>query len=173
MKNNEMLTYTGKVIDPLNATVDDIEIVDIAHALSNICRFNGHCRKFYSVAQHSVLVSVHVQRQYAMYGLLHDASEAYLGDVIRPIKESDTFKYYRIVEHNLTKVIFEKFGLKHEMPPNVSLIDGRLLLAEARDLGLDFTHIGIEPLETIVHPTNPEEAEMAFLDWFKIIVEWD
>jgi 5'-deoxynucleotidase YfbR-like HD superfamily hydrolase len=101
-------TYSGIKMHPLSPTEEEISIEDIAHALSNLCRFTGHCNKFYSVAQHSVLVSVYSPRDYAMWGLLHDASEAYLNDIARPIKISDEYNTYRKIEENLMKVIAKK-----------------------------------------------------------------
>jgi uncharacterized protein len=80
-------TYTGKQFWPLSPLPEDIVIEDIAHALSMQCRFGGHVRTFYSVAQHSVHVSLLVEPQYALWGLLHDAAEAYLVDLPRPIKK--------------------------------------------------------------------------------------
>jgi len=82
----QMQTYTGRMIDPLNLRPADVDIIDVAHALSNTCRFGGHTRSFYSVAEHSLLVSHLVPHEHALCGLLHDAPEAYLGDVIWPLK---------------------------------------------------------------------------------------
>jgi 5'-deoxynucleotidase YfbR-like HD superfamily hydrolase len=79
-------TYQGGCFEPFNPHPDQIHIRDIAHALALTCRFTGHCLDFYSVAQHSVMVSQIVSHKHALAGLLHDASEAYLTDVASPIK---------------------------------------------------------------------------------------
>lgn len=133
--NDWILTYTGKKFYPMRPQIEDICIEDIAHALSNLCRFNGHCKEFYSVAQHSMMVSNQimemsgdVQQQFA--GLLHDASEAYLCDVPRPIKYTASFYEYRVAELKLQAMIYKRFGVI----PNEQLIklaDDYLLRAEA------------------------------------------
>jgi len=83
-----MQTFTGKRVDPLNMRPEDIDILDIAQALGNICRFGGHTRRFYSVAEHSLEVANLVSNKAKLPALLHDAQEAYIGDIIRPIKGS-------------------------------------------------------------------------------------
>jgi uncharacterized protein len=115
MKTDWILTYTGKHFFPLEPNCEDIDILDIAHALSNICRFTGHCREFYSVAQHSVMVAEllwnqHLDYEMALAGLLHDASEAYLIDVARPVKHSPDFEFYRTAEAKLQNVINDCFN---------------------------------------------------------------
>src|SRR5271165_7548492 len=85
-KGDWIQTYTGRVMYPLDPRPEEINIIDIAHALSNLCRFTGHVRTFYSVAEHSVRVSQHCDPKDALWGLLHDASEAYLADMSRPMK---------------------------------------------------------------------------------------
>jgi 5'-deoxynucleotidase YfbR-like HD superfamily hydrolase len=80
-------TFTGKYVDPFNLQPEDIDIMDIAHALSNQCRFAGHTKRFYSVAQHCVQVTWNLEPELKIYGLLHDASEAYLIDLPTPIKQ--------------------------------------------------------------------------------------
>ncbi|HKK06533.1 MAG TPA: hypothetical protein VKA50_11875 [Gammaproteobacteria bacterium] len=81
-----ILTYTGRRVDLLDPDPATIEPEDIAHALSNMCRFNGHCRHFYSVAEHSWHVALLVSRENALQGLMHDAAEAYVADITRPLK---------------------------------------------------------------------------------------
>lgn len=85
-KGDWMQTYTGRKFWPLNPRAEEVYIEDIAHSLALSCRFNGHCKVFYSIAQHSVLVSQIVKPTQQLIALLHDSAEAYLGDIIRPIK---------------------------------------------------------------------------------------
>lgn len=140
-------TFTGKRFWPLSPRAEDVDIRDIAHALAMKCRFNGHTREFYSVAQHSVLVAhlvAETSPQFALDGLLHDAAEAYLPDVASPIKDSvllgrdlrtgAMYDLFWIVEHDLLTVIHHALGLGR---PNYSLVkdaDLTLLATEARDL---------------------------------------
>jgi hypothetical protein len=85
MNATTMQTYTGKLIDLANFSEEDVRLPDISHALSLISRFTGHSKCPYSVAQHSVMVSRLTLPENALWGLLHDASEAYLGDVATPL----------------------------------------------------------------------------------------
>lgn len=129
-------TFTGKRFYPLDPCVDDIDVNDIMHALSNQCRFAGHCTEFYSVAQHCVLVSHMCDPADALWGLLHDASEAYLVDVPSPLKRSSVFAAYRDAEKRVMATICEAFGLPSDEPPSVKDADRRVLATEARDLTL-------------------------------------
>lgn len=101
-------TYTGKIIDLRNPSPVDINIPDIAASLSKICRFGGHSREFYSVAQHSVLVSLMAPIELRGPALLHDATEAYLGDVIKPLKEI-LGDVYTQLEHAFEEAIVKRF----------------------------------------------------------------
>lgn len=103
-------TVSHTRVDLLNPTEDMIEIGDIAKGLSLICRFGGQIPRFYSVAQHSVLVQALCPPNLKLEGLLHDASEAYLGDVIKPLK-SLLGATYKGIEFNFETLIFQKFGL--------------------------------------------------------------
>lgn len=89
IRSDWMQTYTGRVFWPLEPRPEDVDIVDIAHALANLCRYGGHSKVFYSVAHHSVLVSQIVPPADALWGLMHDSAEAYVIDLIRPIKHSE------------------------------------------------------------------------------------
>lgn len=129
---NWMQTYTGVQFWPLDPRADEIKIVDIAHALSNMCRYAGHCCDFYSVAEHSILVSYLVPREDALAGLLHDATEAYLVDVPRPIK--GYLGGYHEFEHRLWLSVAEAFDLAVELPESVKIADNAILLAEAEQI---------------------------------------
>jgi hypothetical protein len=88
---HEIETFTGRFVDTRNPSVESIVLEDIAHALANICRYGGHCQRFYSVAEHAVFVSRRLERQgfprwMQLAGLHHDDAEAYLGDIPRPLK---------------------------------------------------------------------------------------
>lgn len=163
-------TYTGKRFHPLNAKVEDICIEDIAHALSQICRFTGHSQSFYSVAQHSVLVSYVCDKNNALYGLLHDMSEAFLGDISRPLKRTNVFRPYREYEKKLQEVMCAKFGLPLEEPKDVKWADNKLLVTEARDLMSplhpDWQN-SMTPLPFKIDPLPPKEAKQLFLDRFQ------
>lgn len=129
-------TRTGRKIDITKVKPEDIEIEDIAHALSQICRFNGHTSCFYSVAQHSVRVSMSVAPPFALEGLLHDAAEAYLGDMVRPLK--DLIPVYRRFEERFTKIIYERFGVQStsESRAAIGVADDNVLMDEGQALGL-------------------------------------
>ena len=175
-------TYTLRQFWPLDPRPEEVCIEDIAHALSNQCRFSGHLSVFYSVAQHCVEVSLFAQQEMAnrgaapvkvliaaQWGLLHDASEAYLVDVPRPVKHLPEMAPYRVAEARLQGVICASFGLVHHEPDVVRVADRRLCATEARDLfpGL---HPAWEqpavPLRKRIRPWTPQVAEARFLERF-------
>jgi hypothetical protein len=107
-----MRTMSGREFDPFDLQPDDVDLHDIAHALARTCRYGGHVPGYYSVAQHSCYVAKQIAEygcngQVQMMGLLHDASEAYLGDVIRPLKVH--LDEYKGIEARVQGVIFEKY----------------------------------------------------------------
>lgn len=165
-------TFSGAYIEPLNPDPEYIFIEDIAHALSNNCRFTGHVKTFYSVGQHSVLASYIVEQGHELTALLHDASEAYLSDFARPIKQQPGFgELYKQVEDKLMVAIAEKFGIEWPVPEDVHLADNILLVTEARDLmhGTDDwapEYQAIPKLDDPIVSWLPEEVEMRFLDRF-------
>lgn len=125
-------TYSGGAFYPFDPRPEDVHITDIAHALSQLCRYGGHSRVFYSVAQHSVLVSQHAPAPHKLWALLHDASEAYLVDVPRPIKRA--LPDYRAAEKRIMAAVCARFGLPAEEPPEVTLVDNRILADERKAL---------------------------------------
>jgi hypothetical protein len=118
-------TYTGIKFYPLEPNPVDVSIVDIAWSLANQCRFTGHSSRFYSVAEHSIYVSIACSQENKLWGLLHDATEAYLADIARPIKM--LMPEYKTIEKGLSDAISTRFGLSLEMPAEVKEIDLRIL----------------------------------------------
>ena len=107
------MTYSGVEFYPLDPRAEEIRIEDIAHALSNLCRYGGHVRRFYSVAEHSVSVAKACVPRCTLWGLLHDAAEAYLVDLPAPIKnDSRLGELYREAEGRLMRAICTRFGLR-------------------------------------------------------------
>lgn len=166
-KGDWLQCYTGGKFYPLDPRGQDLRIADIAHSLSMQCRYAGHCIRFYSVAEHSVLLARHVAPEHRLWALLHDASEAYLVDVPRPIKGD--LVGYKDIERKLMSVIAFNFGLRGEMPAEVHDDDVRICVDEkAQNMapgqmwGID----GLEPLGIKLQFWSPAEAEAAFLDLF-------
>lgn len=171
--NTYIETYTGRKFDVLNPQSEDISIIDIAHALSMMCRFSGHCKRFYSVSQHSVLVSLN-SPGYELWGLLHDASEAYLSDIVSPVKPH--LANYKELETNIMKAICNKFDLPEKMPKEVHVADVEMLRVEAYHL---MTSKGVNwkanaesdnPIwEMDLNPLAPEKAKLLFLERFNLL----
>ncbi len=128
-------TLSGKKFDYLNSTTDDVEIEDIATALSHICRFSGHLPEFYSVAQHSVLCSQIVPPEFAFEALMHDAAEAYCQDIPAPLKA--LLPDYRRIEERVEQLIRAKFSIIPDMSALVKYADLVMLATERRDLDID------------------------------------
>jgi uncharacterized protein len=164
-------TLSGRRVNPLDAAVADIDPHDIARALSNLCRFGGHSKAFYSVAQHSVIVCDLLEARGAtadelMAALLHDAAEAYLGDVPHPIKHrSDLGAAFRVAEKRLEAVIAERFALP-DAAGRIKPLDRALLATERRTFSAETWHWpeleGIEPLDIELVAWSPDEAADAF-----------
>lgn len=121
-------TATGKQFWPIDPRPHEVCIEDIAHALSMLCRFGGHCRRFYSVAEHSVLLARAATAGNKLWALMHDASEAYLVDVPRPLKPFLTG--YREAEDKIMRAVAVKFHLRLDMPEEVKRLDVAILMDE-------------------------------------------
>jgi uncharacterized protein len=164
-KGGWIQTYSGGAMYPLDPRPGEIEIVDIAHALSNTCRFGGHSKQFYSVAQHCCLLHDVAPEEHKMMALMHDASEAYLLDMPRPIKRSQGFEFYREAEDDLMVVIAEKFGFQYPCNDWLKETEARLLRTEALCL-LSPLREGWEtpvlPLPVAILPWAPLQARVEF-----------
>lgn len=169
-------TFTGAAFTPLSPLHADIWIEDIAHALSNQCRFSGHSKEFYSVAEHCVRVSWALEawgedEDVQLWGLMHDASEAYLVDLPTPLKQSEFGDAYRAAEAKLMRAICERFSLSEKQPEIVHVADAVLLATEARDLmphkPEHWRNLMVRPLEGEIEPWAARWAEKMFLDRFR------
>ncbi|MCW9548062.1 HD domain-containing protein [Klebsiella oxytoca] len=165
-----LTTHSGKHFCYKKISSENIVIEDIAHALSNICRFAGHLSSFYSVAQHSVYTSFLVPKSQALEALLHDASEAYCVDIPAPLKR--LLPDYRRIENRVDAAIREKFMLPISHDPQVKQADLIMLATERRDLGID-DGTPWPCLDTItptdqfkIEPMPPKHAEIMFLARF-------
>ena len=163
-------TYSGMEFYPLAPEGSPITILDIAHALALTCRFGGHCTSFYSVAQHSVLVSESVPDEHALTALLHDAAEAYLVDIPKPIKRG--IPEWSTFEDRVQSRILARYDCPAlPLDPSIKLADLRALATERRDLMADGPVWGswiqsVEPFESRIDPWSPERSERQFLDRF-------
>lgn len=153
-----------------NPQLDSVKVEDIAHALANICRFGGHCRHHYSVAQHSVLVSMLVPREQALAALFHDASEAYLGDVVHPLKCDWTMADYRALERRVQSTIEAKLNLPLGSTHTAEIKAADLaMLAREREALLPDQETpwdvleGVEPADINIFPMSPESARELFM----------
>lgn len=169
-------TVSGRKFHFLRPRLEEIDIDDIAHALANTCRYTGHCRKFYSVAEHSVAVSELCDNP--LVGLMHDASEAYITDISSPVKPILT--NYRALEAIVMDAIFAKYNLPLPLTPDIKMADMIQLSTEARHLvvgrGDDWEYWGIHggrPKEHGIIPRCllPKEAKKMFLAKFEELTQ--
>jgi len=178
MPEHWMQTLQGNVFQAYNPQPDQIDLEDIAHALSMLCRFNGHVEKFYSVAQHSVLCSYIVPEGFELEALMHDATEAYIGDMPSPVKRGQ--KSFQDLEDRIyAAAIAHKFHLPQELSKEVKLADLQMLVLEkqylVRDYGYDWGDV-IEKAEIplrvsriipTIDPLSPSLAKKWFLARFE------
>jgi hypothetical protein len=162
-RGNWTHSWTGRPYFPFDPRPEDVFIEDIAQALGKICRYNGMCRRFYSVAEHSVHVSHIVPPEHAFAGLMHDAAEAYVGDVRRP------FKYklhgYREIEFLNWQAVATRFNLPIMQPDCVTAADRAILLTEREAVMNPVPHdwnVAGEPADIEIHCWGPESATRMF-----------
>lgn len=159
-------TYTGKQLDILNVQTSDIDIKDVAHSLSLQCRAMGHYDRFYSVAQHSYLLSMVVPEEMNLAALLHDASEAYTTDIPTPIKT--TFPELMELDRSVQQAVIEHFDLNPQHLLDLKPYDRELFYRECQLLFTEFdcdwelTIPSVRELE-INHLFEPQLAEQLFI----------
>jgi len=177
-----IVTFTGKQFYHLRPAADMICIEDIAHALSMICRWTGHTKWHYSVAQHSWHCSMLLDYdvELALEALLHDAAEAYLGDMNRPLKHyTDAGPAYQKVEAVVEEAISRKFGVRFPMPEIIKQADTQMLYAE-RDQIMNAGKIVTEPRKwgydeiratVTIEKWTPRHAEKMFLKRYAELIQ--
>jgi len=172
----KIITHYGKTIDLLNPDPDTICLEDIAHNLSHLCRFNGATKYRYSVAQHSLYVSNLVAPEHALPGLMHDAAEAFLGDVITPLKS--LLPKYKEIETKMWIAICRALDMDAHVPWEVAIADSQAYLAERVALiGSPITEdpdIGnfkgmVIPEVMIYEDQKPNDVKHAFLTRFHVL----
>ena len=177
-------TFTGIEFHPFAPVPEAILLADIAHALARQCRYGGHVSSWYSVAEHSVLVSTLVPPADALWGLLHDSDEAYLPDLPAPIKRA--FPDYQAAGDRLRAVVMQRFHLPIAQPASVGDADLRIRVPEQqalfknrpRDMTSTLARRACRAMEAISPlPTDipivglpPGQAEQAFLDRFHALL---
>jgi 5'-deoxynucleotidase YfbR-like HD superfamily hydrolase len=165
LRGSWMQTFTGRQFFPLDPRPEEIDPADIAHALSLICRYGGHTKRFYSVAEHCWLMSYAVPEEHALWALLHDATEAYVGDMVRPLKHH--MPEYRAVEDRVMAAIAERFNLSTwAMPDEVKDADNRILLDERAALlsepPVAWQQEELEPLNVRIEALGPAQIERLY-----------
>lgn len=171
-----MQTFTGRKFFPLDPRIEDIDIRDIAHSLSLTCRYGGHVTEFYSVAEHCVLMSHAVRPENAFWALMHDSAEAYVGDMVRPLKQD--MPQYKSAENTILALIALGVGLdlsSHGIPAEVHEADNRILLTEKNELMPNapepwFQEGRYEPLPVTLQCWSPGHAERKFMQRFVELV---
>lgn len=162
-KGTWMLTHSGRAFNFLDPDPDSIFITDIAHHLSYLCRFTGAVPVHYSVAQHSCLVADQLPKELRMAGLLHDAAEAYIGDMNAPLKS--LIPRYKEIEKSIQSVIFEKFRVNPDLLSEIHHMDLRMCETEYQQLMPNHGDwdLGVEPLGINIMPWSAEVSCLQFI----------
>lgn len=160
----DILLRSGNFYDFMAPETSIFLIDDVAHGLANECRFGGQTRVFYSVAQHSVLVSYLVEPEYQLAAMLHDAAEFVLKDIMKPLKR--LLPDYQALEARHERIILGRFGITLPLHPSIKVADMIMLATEKRDLMPSHEYddcAGAEPLGEVIVPLAPYLAKRAFL----------
>jgi uncharacterized protein len=166
-----IMLHSGAWFDFGSPRTSDFTVEDIAHGLANICRYSGQCCRFYSVAEHSLLVS-EVAEGFEFEALLHDAAEAFIGDITRPLKQM--LPDFKRIEAAVQGAIMERFGVTSRLSPQIKDADLRVLAAEQRQImppGTDgwLAGLAIQPAPIVVRHLPPDVAKRMWLDRFEAL----
>lgn len=162
---SRILTNSGQSFDLFEPRAAMVHPQDIAHSLAMQCRFNGHCGLFYSVAQHSIIVADLVPAEYQLQALLHDATEAYIGDIVRPLKQA--LPDLRQIEHHIWHAICARFDIDPVLPACIHDADMIALATERRDLMPEHQDeweclAGTQPMQQFIKAWPAEEARLHY-----------
>ena len=168
-------TFSGVAFDLLDPKPEQVRIEDIAHALARLCRYTGHCERYYSVAEHSILVASILPPHLMFEGLMHDAIESYIGDLSSPLKVA--MPEYRRIEAPIRRAVAERFGLEPDVPPLVKKSDmymleferRRLLSKPPRDWNLPANDFEPQGIDVTLMCWKPRDAEREFLHHFEVL----
>lgn len=171
-KGGWIQTWEGIAFYVLDPRPEEIYIEDIARALSMQCRYTGHVRFFYSVAEHCCHIADRCTGRNKAWGLLHDASEAYLNDIARPVKPD--LANYKIIEAGVMACVIDRFNLPLDMPQEVHDLDNRILVNEREQLlkkpPMPWMYTGERILDLMIEGWHPQQAEAEFMWRFKAYV---
>lgn len=162
-------TYTGKQVNLINIGEDEIDIVDIAHSLALTCRYMGHCNRFYSVAEHSVRLCDMVPSKMKPYALMHDAAEAYLGDMAF-LPKRIMFPKFKEYENAIMGRIIRKYHIN--IDGDIKPYEYILLATEVRDLGINTKNwfLSEKPLDVKIRPWTWYTAKELFYYRFQKVI---
>lgn len=171
---NWIETNSGKYFRYQENNPENIMIEDVAHSLSQLCRFSGQCNQFYSVAQHSCIVHDYAPSHLKIEGLLHDASEAFISDIPRPVKT--IIPEIKELEQIIQMQVAQRFKFSWPFTSQIEILDSQLMLAEAKQLftqEVAWTVEGLDPLNVkINHCWNSKVAKAEFLNRFDLLLEF-
>lgn len=163
-------TYSGRKFWTIDPRPEEVHIEDIAHALGMLCRYNGHCEDFYSVAEHCVLIARTLPLEFKLWGLLHDASEAYIADINRLTKPY--LANYKEIEARLMACVCKRFNLPLQEPAEVKAADNAILWDEHQQnmkKPPEAWRLQGEPLGVQLQFWTPKRAKIEFLLEFESI----
>lgn len=171
-----MQTFTGRRFYPLAAQPEDVDIVDIAHHLSMVCRYGGATKFHYSVAQHSILMAQVAPQEHKLRALLHDAPEAYVGDMIRPIKKDRELSPFRDIERGVELAICNALKLEYPIANSVVHdLDTRILLDEREQVMThteDDWQVRGDPIGVTIDEWKPAYTRQRFLRAYENYCAW-
>lgn len=168
-------TFTGEQFHFLQPLAAEIHVEDVAHSLSQLCRYNGHTKAFYSVAEHSILICDWIaanfpgaSQQVLRTALLHDVAETYLGDMSRPVKHQ--MPQFKELEHIIEGAAAERFDIELPFPAVVEECDARILVDEREqcmsDSGNEWGTDALEPLGVEIKFLDPPNVRRLFMERF-------